>query len=168
LDADHDRARASQKEIFIMPQNHQNLTRRNALSKIGIGAAAAGGATALIGSQSAAAAGADSGPMMVNVTHIHHAGLSKFRRAEDTRLQEQLWSELKATLSPEQLALALALDDVQCRCRDHETDDYVEDLARHFPAWAPAIRCVAWHVCERDMSGEPRTCCEHKWPDGQG
>jgi hypothetical protein len=119
----------SQKEIFIMPQNHQKLTRRNVLAKMGIGAAAAGGAAALIGSQSAMAAGADSGPV-INIIHTHMPGLTKYSRAGILEQLNAAEEPLRASLTAEQHREYIRLSDLNGELHDNEMDDFVEELAR--------------------------------------
>lgn len=65
---------------------------------------------------------------------------------------------LEATFSPEQKQLRALAERAGDWYVIADVDRFVEDLARHFPGLAPAIRAVAYHVEER-MPGDP-VCCD--------
>ena len=45
-----------------------------------------------------------------------------------------------------------------------KSDQFVEELARHFPQLAPAIRCVAWHLWEQKLA-DRGVCCAQPWEE---
>ncbi|MCC6178059.1 MAG: hypothetical protein IT305_22380 [Chloroflexi bacterium] len=47
-----------------------------------------------------------------------------------------------------------------------ETDRLVDGLARHFPAFGPAIRAVARHLVYDGVDGS-EACCTQPWASGE-
>ena len=154
--------------------NEQNRTtdaRRSFLRGILQTAAAAAGALFLSPPPaSAVVAPAPAGqleptPIRPEPAHIHLPGgyHEKFR-IPDTAEYLALSRRFVDSLTPEQWRLHSELDRIDGARRDAETDQYVEELARHFPQLAPAIRCVACHVMEAKFS-DYGVCCAHPWED---
>ena len=143
--------------------------RRSFLRGVVQTAAAAAGALLLHPAPaSAAVAPAPAGqaepiPLRPEPFHIHVAGgyHEKFR-IPDTAEYLALRRRFTDSLSREQLDLYFTLDKIDGARRSNETDQHVEELARHLPQLAPAIRCVAWHVMEAKYS-DYGVCCAHPW-----
>ena len=102
-------------------------------------------------------------PIRPEPAHIHlPGGVHEKFRIPDTAEYLALSRRFVDSLTPEQWRLHSELDRIDGARRDAETDQYVEELARHFPQLAPAIRCVAWHVMEAKFS-DYGVCCAHPW-----
>ena len=104
-------------------------------------------------------------PIRPEPAHIHLPGgyHEKFR-IPDTAGYTALWNRFRDSLSAEQWRLYSELERIDGARHIAESDAYVEELARHFPQLAPAIRCVAWHVMEAKLS-DYGVCCAHPWED---
>ena len=152
-------------------QNRTPAARRSFLRGLIQTAAAAAGALFLHPAPvSAVVAPAPPGqlkptPIRPEPTHIHVAGGydEKFRIA-DMAEYTALWDRFRDSLSPEQWRLYSELDRIDGARHIRESDIYVEELARHFPHLAPAIRCVAWHLWEQKLA-DRGVCCAHPWED---
>ena len=104
-------------------------------------------------------------PIRPEPAHIHVAGgyHDKFR-IPDTAEYLALSNRFRDSLSPEQWRMYFDLEKIDGAREVAESDQFVEELARHFPQLAPAIRCVASHVWEQKL-GDRGTCCAHPWED---
>ena len=82
----------------------------------------------------------------------------------DSPERTALWRRFRDSLSPEQWAMYFELERIDGARHTAESDAFVEELARHFPQLAPAIRCVANHLWEQKLA-DRGTCCAHPWED---
>ena len=138
--------------------------RRSFLRGIIQTAAAAAGALVLHPTTAEAGVGpappgqAEPTPIRPEPAHIHVAGgyHEKFR-IPDT-------AEYLDSLGAEQWQMYEELDRIDGARHIAESDAYVEELARHFPQLAPAIRCVAYHVVEERLD-DYGTCCAPPWEE---
>ena len=104
-------------------------------------------------------------PLRPEPAHIHLPGgyHEKFR-IPDTAERTALWYRFRDSLSEEQWRMYFDLEKIDGARRSNETDQYVEELARHFPQLAPAIRCVANHLWEQELA-DRGVCCAHPWEE---
>ena len=105
-------------------------------------------------------------PLRPAPTHVHLPGgmREKFRLDRDLADEIALEDRLVVTLTAEQRRIFFDHDARRGASVTREQDRFVEELARHFPQLAPAIRCVAYHVTEERL-GDEGTCCAHPWED---
>ncbi len=86
--------------------------------------------------------------------------------SDDEREAQRLLAELKPELTVDQYRRVVrAVDRGHTAAADSitaEMDAVIESIARHFPAFAPAIRAVAAHV--GDDSYPCRDHCASPWP----
>jgi hypothetical protein len=75
-------------------------------------------------------------------------------------------AELRTQLTPEQWALHCQISDMEVVHRGYEHDLFIEELCRHFPGLAPAIRAVAYHVDDTRFS-EMGSCCHYDEDDDE-
>ena len=104
-------------------------------------------------------------PIRPEPAHIHVAGgyHEKFR-IPDTAEYLALSNRFRDSLSEEQWRMYFDLEKIDGARHIRESDIYVEELARHFPHLAPAIRCVAWHLWEQKLA-DRGVCCAHPWAE---
>ena len=83
-------------------------------------------------------------------------------RESDEQASERLGAELEAELSPAQWHKVRQYADRAGDVRAGQADDFydrrAEDLAGHFPAFAPAIRLAWRHVLEPRLPEAGRCC----------
>ena len=105
-------------------------------------------------------------PIRPEPVHVHVAGgyHEKFR-IPDIAERIGLYRRFRDSLSPEQWRMYFDLERFDGAREVAESDQFVEELARHFPQLAPAIRCVASHVWEQKLD-DRGTCCGHAWEEG--
>ena len=84
------------------------------------------------------------------------------RSFPDSPERTALWQRFRDSLTPEQWRMYFDLERIDGNRHIDETDAFVEELCRHMPLLAPAIRCVAWHLLEQKLA-DRGTCCEHPW-----
>jgi len=69
------------------------------------------------------------------------------------------WEELLATATPRQRELLFAFESEHSTSLLAEQDALTEELARHFPGLAPAIRSVVQHHLIDQRRDDVGTCC---------
>ena len=84
------------------------------------------------------------------------------RSFPDSPERTALWHRFRDSLTPEQWRMYFDLERIDGERHTAESDAFVEELARHFPQLAPAIRCVANHLWEQKLA-DRGTCCAHPW-----
>ena len=96
---------------------------------------------------------------------VHLAGgLHEKFRIPDSAEYLALARRYVDSLSPEQRRMHFDLERINGARETAETDAFVEELCRHMPLMAPAIRCVAYHVVEERLD-DYGTCCAHPWEE---
>lgn len=83
----------------------------------------------------------------------------KFREAADTDRYTRAVKALHAVLDEEQRALLRTVDRHSGDGWTAEQDRFVDELCRHFPGLAPAIRAVAWHHLDQQDPSDVGECC---------
>jgi hypothetical protein len=135
------------------------ITRRSALRTGGLAALAAG----LLGSAgtgTAAAQPASAAPLVVgtttNIDDLVAESLAHLARSNAAcTAVDDVEEALKATLSPEQLALFTDYEHAAHHSEWAAEQMYVAELARHLPGLAPMVWAMWHHVIE----GEIGVCC---------
>jgi hypothetical protein len=84
----------------------------------------------------------------------------KYRNPEDSKEYGEIYDALRATLNAEQRELLFKLDSASGNDWIVEQDRFVDELVRHFPGLAPAIRAVAWHHLNDQLPADAGACCE--------
>jgi hypothetical protein len=150
------------------PSNDQSttdraeLSRREAFRKLGAGGVAAAALASLPsgnaeGSAALIQLAAAPAPPACHPLFCFH---DKYRL--DPAVKEEyrrLDDELRAQLTHEQWVLHNGVVTLATDAWVEEQDRFVDELCRHFPGLAPAIRAVAWHVIEERRDEDVGVCC---------
>ena len=88
---------------------------------------------------------------------------AKYASGVDRSEFMRLSAEFQRELTHEQWSTHDRLISMEGNLSIDAEDQFVDELCRHFPGMAPAIRAVAYHLCEQRLD-ERGACCEGDVP----
>jgi hypothetical protein len=136
------------------------MTRRHALRFPPILAAA----LALPLGNAAAEATEPAEPEIVHPAMCFH---DKYRSPVTAHEYIEAEHRFSAMLSPAQYSAWRELENLHFEHRVSEEDSFIDELCRHFPGLAPAIRAVAYHVMDTRFV-DRGSCCDDDEDDDTG